>query len=119
MKAFKHVRSHFHVPGPGPLRTKNLTGVVHLNAISYHSFTESHLDPQSSEWREKALPKLIKLTPLLKNLDLINGKLVNLHDKCTVNDEFLLQSMRTFKPIATAFLMKQALSTMCLLNRGS
>ncbi|CAH1434788.1 unnamed protein product [Lactuca virosa] len=111
MKAFKHVRSHFHVPGPGPLRTKNLTGVVHLNAISYHSFTESHLDPQSSEWREKALPKLIKLTPLLKNLDLINGKLVNLHDKCTVNDEFLLQSMRTFKPIATAFLMKQALST--------
>ncbi|KAI3522729.1 hypothetical protein L1887_00747 [Cichorium endivia] len=104
MKALKHVRSHF-----------KSTGVVHLNAMLYHSFsTEPQSDPQSSEWRERALPKLIKLTPLLKHLDLINGRLVNLHNKRTVNDEFLLQSMHTFKSLATAFLeyqLQQELST--------
>ncbi|KAL4592305.1 hypothetical protein LXL04_005295 [Taraxacum kok-saghyz] len=102
MNPFKHVRSQFHLTTS--LRTKKLTSFIHLNPISYHSSTESHLNPQSSEWRERALPKLIKLTPLLNNLDLINGKLINIHDKSTVNDEFLLQSMHNFKSIATSFL---------------
>ncbi|KAL4592304.1 hypothetical protein LXL04_005294 [Taraxacum kok-saghyz] len=65
---------------------------------------QQHLNPQSSEWHERALSKLIKLTPLLNNPDLINGKLINIHDKSTVNDEFLLQSMHNFKSIATSFL---------------
>lgn len=113
MKAFRHVGNYFHVSNP--LTIKNLTGVVHLYAKSYHSLTEPQLDDHPSlEWCERAFPKLIKLTHLLNGFDLINGRLVNVHNKCVVTDEFLMQSMHTFKSIGTAFLWSPSMQqTLC------
>ncbi|KAJ9538183.1 hypothetical protein OSB04_030916 [Centaurea solstitialis] len=113
--AFKHLGEHFHVPNP--LRIKKSTGVVRLYAESYyHSLTEPQLDDHhmSFEWCETAFAKLIKLTHLLNGLDLINGRLVNVHNKCVVTDEFLMQSMHTFKSLGTAFLWSPSMQqTLC------
>lgn len=101
MKSFRHLQTQC------PLRIKNLTGFVRIYVISNHSLTEPLLDPDpvSSHWCERALPKLIKLRYLLKGLDLINGRLINVQDKCVVTDEFLIQSMHNFKSIGRVFLL--------------
>ncbi|KAI3822423.1 hypothetical protein L1987_10013 [Smallanthus sonchifolius] len=98
MKAFRQVHNHYQVPNP--LRVKKFTGAVHIDAMSNHSI--------SSEWCIRAFPKLIKLSHLLKGLDLINGRLVNVENKCVVDDEFLTLSMRAFKSTGTAFVMQNA-----------
>lgn len=104
MKVFRHIQNRFHVPST--LRINKLTRVIHIDSISYHSLTEQPTDPLSSEWIETAFPKLIKLAHLLKGLDLINGRLVNVENKLVVNDEFLIQNMHTFKSIGTTFVMQ-------------
>ncbi|KAI3687730.1 hypothetical protein L1987_81432 [Smallanthus sonchifolius] len=96
MKIFRQVNSHYQVPNP--LRVKKFTGSVHIDAISNHS--------TSSEWCIRTFPKLIKLSHLLKGLDLINERLVNVENKCVVDDEFLTLSMRAFKSTGTAFVMQ-------------
>ncbi|MFS8005386.1 hypothetical protein Hanom_Chr13g01236801 [Helianthus anomalus] len=104
MKAFKQV--HHHYPVPSPLRVINFTRVVHIDATSDHLLAEPLLNPISSEWCVRAFPKLIKLTHLLKGLDLISGRLVNVHNKCVVDDEFLMLSMRTFKSTGASFVIQ-------------
>lgn len=97
LNVFRHlVTSHF--------RTKKLSRFVHIDANINHPLSEPVSDGSSSEWCEIAYPKLIKLTHLLKGLDLISGRLVNVEEKCVVNDEFLVESMRKFKLTGAAFL---------------
>ncbi|XP_076891284.1 uncharacterized protein LOC143542617 [Bidens hawaiensis] len=95
MKAFRRLTNCYYAPSL--LRAKNFTGFVNTDAIS---------NPISSEWRERAFSKLIKLSHLLKGLDLINGRLVDVQDECVaVNNEFFMQSMHAFKSIGAAFVI--------------
>uniref|UniRef100_A0A5B7BNP6 Uncharacterized protein n=1 Tax=Davidia involucrata TaxID=16924 RepID=A0A5B7BNP6_DAVIN len=99
--AYKHVCSLLY--GPKHVKIKR-NGAMNLNVMLYHCSEEPHEEPLPYEWYEKAFPKLTKLTHLLKNVDLINGRLVNIHDYSTVSDGHLEHNMRTFKSLARAFL---------------
>nr|XP_009602289.1 uncharacterized protein LOC104097431 [Nicotiana tomentosiformis]XP_009602296.1 uncharacterized protein LOC104097431 [Nicotiana tomentosiformis]XP_018626727.1 uncharacterized protein LOC104097431 [Nicotiana tomentosiformis]XP_033512398.1 uncharacterized protein LOC104097431 [Nicotiana tomentosiformis]XP_033512405.1 uncharacterized protein LOC104097431 [Nicotiana tomentosiformis] len=69
----------------------------------YHGPEEFHEESLPSEWYEKAFSKLTKLSHLLKNVDLVDGKLVNVNDRVRVYDESLEQKMCTFKSLARTF----------------
>ncbi|CAN4076746.1 unnamed protein product [Withania somnifera] len=53
---------------------------------------------------QKAFSKLTKLRHLLKNVDLVDGKLVNVNDHLRVYDEILEQKMSSFKSLAWTFI---------------
>ncbi|KAH7841156.1 hypothetical protein Vadar_026373 [Vaccinium darrowii] len=88
---------------------------MQINVVLYHCSEESHEENLSSEWYEKTFPKLIELTHMLKNLDSIDGRLININDNSVVIDDSLQQSIHTFKSLARAFLgsptAQQALTT--------
>ncbi|KAL6964918.1 hypothetical protein U1Q18_035972 [Sarracenia purpurea var. burkii] len=78
---------------------------MHQRVVLYHCSEDSHEGPLPSDWYEKAFPKLMKLTHLLRNVDLIDGRLVNINDNSiVVDDDHLQQSMHTFKSLARTFL---------------
>ncbi|KAK9079480.1 hypothetical protein SSX86_001152 [Deinandra increscens subsp. villosa] len=102
MKPFRHVQIPYQVPNH--LMIKNIARAVHIDAISNHFRAEPPLNhPLSSEWCVRAFPKLFKLGHLVKGLDLINGRLVNVHNRRVIDDEFLKMSMRSFTLIGAAF----------------
>ncbi|GJR12018.1 hypothetical protein Tco_0794670 [Tanacetum coccineum] len=112
LNLFRNVENHFRVTSL--FRVKKLSRIVHIDAITNNALSEPVPDGLSAEWCEIAYPKLIKLTHLLKGLDLISGRLVNVEEKSVINDEFLVESMRTFKLTGAEFLnyrsMQQVLS---------
>ncbi|KAB2619123.1 hypothetical protein D8674_014992 [Pyrus ussuriensis x Pyrus communis] len=79
-------------------------GALHLNAMVYHLSEEFGEEPLPPEWYQKAFPKLTKLTQLLKNVDLIDGRLVNISDGSIIIDDRVEQRMLTFKSPATVFI---------------
>lgn len=95
------------------IRRRNMA--MQINVVLYHCSEESHEENLPSEWYEKTFPKLIELTHMLKNLDSIDGRLININDNSVVIDDSLQQSMHTFKSLARAFLgsptAQQALTT--------
>ncbi|XP_009803227.1 uncharacterized protein LOC107831447 [Nicotiana tabacum] len=70
----------------------------------YHCSEEVHEEALPSEWYEKAFTKLTKLSHLLKHVDFVDGKLVNVNDRARVYDESLEQKMFTFKLLARTFI---------------
>ncbi|CAL5440303.1 uncharacterized protein LOC114307406 [Camellia sinensis] len=108
--AYKLVQNLLYRPKHLP-RKQNMA--MHLRVVFYHCSEDSNEEPLLSEWNEKAFPKLMKLTHLLKNVDLIDGRLVNIDDNSIVVDDYLEQSMHTFKSLSRVFLgsptMQQAL----------
>lgn len=80
-----------------PNRTMNSSGCL------YHSL-KPHDENLPSKWYEKAFPMLTRLTQLLKDLDFIDGRLVNINDYSTVADEYLVRNMHTFKSLARTFI---------------
>lgn len=71
----------------------------------YHSLKEEpQVENLPSKWYEKEYPMLLKLTHLLKDFDLIDGKLVNINDNATVFDENLLSDMHTFKSLVRTYI---------------
>lgn len=87
--------------GHGSMRFRRL-----LSYSSCHCTEDSQDEEQlmSSEWYEKAFHKLSKLSHLLKDMDLIDGKLVNIRKKTRVFDKKLEEKMHTFKSIGRAFI---------------
>ncbi|KAK4349109.1 hypothetical protein RND71_031864 [Anisodus tanguticus] len=71
----------------------------------YHCSDEEVQDETfPCEWYEKAFSKLTKLSHLLKNVDLVDGKLVNVNDNSRVYDESLEQKVSSFKSLARTFI---------------
>lgn len=70
----------------------------------YHSLKEPQVDNLPSKWYEKEYPMLLKLTHLLKDLDLMDGKLVNINDNASVFDANLLSKMQEFKSIVRTYI---------------
>ncbi|PWA72597.1 hypothetical protein CTI12_AA269220 [Artemisia annua] len=114
LNIFKHVENHIRVRSH--FRTNKLSRFMHIDANINHALSGLVSDGSSSEWCEIAYPKLIKLTRLLKGLDLISGRLVNVEEKRVVNDEFLVESMRKFKLTGAAFLKYRSIQQ--VLSKG-
>ncbi|KAM1013680.1 hypothetical protein ACFX13_044361 [Malus domestica] len=79
-------------------------GALHVNVKLFHWSEESREDPLPPEWYQKAFPKLTKLTQLLKNVDLIDGRLVNVSDDSIIIDDRTENRMLTFKSLARVFI---------------
>ncbi|XP_038896889.1 uncharacterized protein LOC120085101 isoform X2 [Benincasa hispida] len=76
-------------------------GALQSNSMLYHCAEHSSADQEvlPSEWYENAFRKIKKLSCSLKNVDLIDGRLVNVNDDSTIIDELIEQRMRTFKSL--------------------
>lgn len=75
-----------------------------LSRCLYHSLREHQVENLPAKWYEKEYPMLLKLTHLLKDLDLMDGKLVNINDNASVFDENLLSKMQEFKSIVRTYI---------------
>ena len=84
--AFKHLQSLLSCTKY--LRSKQ-NKATHLRLVLYNSCSEdSHEEePLPFEWYEKPFHKVLKLTHLLKDVDLIDGRLVNISDNSVVVDD--------------------------------
>ncbi|CAH9076758.1 unnamed protein product [Cuscuta europaea] len=78
--------------------------VIRMNSISYHCLEEPKLESFSSDWYEKAFSKLSMLSHLLNNVDVINGRTVNVIDESIIEDDVLLENMHLFKSLARDFI---------------
>lgn len=97
---YNHLQRRFFIS-----RLKHLTdtrcGASQSNSMLYHSPEQSSVDQEvlPSEWYEKAFGKIKKLSCKLRNVDLMDGRVVNASDDSTIIDERIEQKMRTFKSL--------------------
>ncbi|XP_052210204.1 uncharacterized protein LOC127813322 [Diospyros lotus] len=78
--------------------------VINVRVVLYHCSVGGYEEPLHSELYETAFPKLTKLAHLLRNVDLIDGSFVNINDQSVAVDDYLQQSMHTFKSLGRIFL---------------
>ncbi|XP_057956957.1 uncharacterized protein LOC131150330 [Malania oleifera] len=94
--AYKHVQKLLYAP-------------LHLNhkpsgVWHYHYSKESHEEILPSDWYVKAFPKITRLSHQLKDVDLIDGRLVYIDDNSRIIDDQVKERMYAFKSLARAFL---------------
>ncbi|KAL5850325.1 hypothetical protein ACOSQ4_008338 [Xanthoceras sorbifolium] len=77
---------------------------LNLNVKLYHCSGESEEVFMPYEWYEKVFPKITRLSQLLKNVDLVDGRVVHVKDDSVIIDDRLEQRMRNFKSLVRAFL---------------
>ncbi|TXG62134.1 hypothetical protein EZV62_013497 [Acer yangbiense] len=101
--AYKHLQKF--LLGARYCKTKQ-NGALHLNlnVKLYHCSGESVEVLLPHEWYEKMFPKITRWSQLLKNVDLVDGRLVHVKDDSVIIDERLGQRMRNFKSLVRAFL---------------
>ncbi|KAL2928031.1 50S ribosomal protein L3 chloroplastic [Bienertia sinuspersici] len=97
----KLVQDIQHVYGPKYITWRN--SPLHLKAALQYCTEPWHEESLPLEWYNKVFPRLTKLTKVLKNLDLVDGNLVDINENSTVNDEHLLHKMHHFKALVRAF----------------
>ncbi|GAB4829411.1 hypothetical protein Ancab_019083 [Ancistrocladus abbreviatus] len=85
------------------VRTKQ-NGYQYLNSVLYHCTETSHEELLPLQWYEDVFPRLRKLSHFLKNVDLVDGKLVDVSDNSNIRDERMLCRMHNFKSLAKVFL---------------
>ncbi|KAI4355530.1 hypothetical protein L6164_004293 [Bauhinia variegata] len=79
-------------------------GVFYLNSVLYHCLEESHENVLPSEGYKNAFLKITELTQLLKNVDAINGRIVDISTNSTVIDDCIEHQMDTFKSLVRVFI---------------
>ncbi|KAK6273125.1 hypothetical protein POUND7_010208 [Theobroma cacao] len=65
---------------------------------------ESHGEVFPYEWYEKSFSKLTRLAHFLKDVDLVDGRLVNVNDDSIIIEDHIEHKMRTFKSLARIFI---------------
>lgn len=80
-------------------------GALYSNPMLYHCTDDSFAKQERLpfEWYDKAFQKIKKLSCSLKNVDLIDGRLVNVTDDSTIIDERIEQRMRALKSLVRVF----------------
>ncbi|XP_057986065.1 uncharacterized protein LOC131170611 [Hevea brasiliensis] len=96
-----HVRKFLHF---AKCFTSKRNCTVHLHLMLYHCSRESQDEVLPFEWYKKAFPTITKLTHQLKNVDLIDGKLVNINDDSIVIDDRIADKMHTLKSLVSMFI---------------
>lgn len=100
--ALRYIQNFVCSPNCVPRTSQN--GVLHLNAAFHQCSESSHEGNLPLNWYKEVFPRLTKSTNLLKNVDLVDGRLVNVEDNSIITDERLLRRMHRFKALARAFL---------------
>ncbi|XP_065850932.1 uncharacterized protein [Euphorbia lathyris] len=98
---YRHVHKFLH-GSKYLVRRKN--GVLCLHTTSYQNLRESEGETLGFQWYEKAFPHITKLTRQLQNVDLIDGKLVNMNDDSIIIDDRIAQKMLTLKSLVRVFI---------------
>lgn len=98
---YKHVQKFLH--GVEYFKLKR-NGVVPLNLTLYHCSRESHEEVLPFKWYREVLPKITKLTRQLQNVDLIDGRLVNIDDASVIVNDYIEQKMHTLKSLVRVFI---------------
>ncbi|KAG6525070.1 uncharacterized protein LOC122046556 [Zingiber officinale] len=79
--------------------------IVYLPCLAfYHQIVE--LDGEEllpAVWYRAAYAKIIKLSPVLKDLKQIDGKLINRNDNSVITDDYVISHNRLFNSIAKMF----------------
>ncbi|OMP14193.1 hypothetical protein COLO4_00195 [Corchorus olitorius] len=101
MRAFKVVQKV--LQGSKCSETKR-NGALHLNPVFYHCTGESHEEFLPYEWYEKAFPKLTRLAHILKDVDSVDGRLVNVNNDSILIDDRIEHKLHTFKSLARIFI---------------
>ncbi|KAK9168068.1 hypothetical protein Syun_000208 [Stephania yunnanensis] len=74
------------------------------NVLHYHG-CEEHVDElPSSEWYEEAFPRLTKMAELLKDVDMIDGKIINVKDGSAFMNDGVSRRIQMFKSLARTFI---------------
>ncbi|XP_021769035.1 uncharacterized protein LOC110733323 [Chenopodium quinoa] len=102
--ACKFVQDFFHVCSPKYVIRTGQSVPLYLNAALQYCSVPVSEESLPLGWYDDVFPRLIKLSKLLKNVDLVDGRLVDVNDNSTVRDERLLNRMLRFKALARAFL---------------
>ncbi|KAL3500868.1 hypothetical protein ACH5RR_039961 [Cinchona calisaya] len=105
--AYRHVERILFKSSSKFFRTKQNSRRMHLRLLSYNCSEVSHQEEEPllpAEWYEKAFQKLTKLAHLLKDVDLVGGRLVNVNEGTRVFDSKLEEKMLSFKSLARDFI---------------
>ncbi|KMT18371.1 hypothetical protein BVRB_2g025250 [Beta vulgaris subsp. vulgaris] len=102
--AYKYVQDFLHVCGPKYVIGTRQNAPLHLNAVLRYCSESLWEGNTPLGWYNEVFPKLTKLTNLLKNVDLVDGRLVDVTDNSIVRDERLLHRMHHFKALMRVFL---------------
>ncbi|PIA62324.1 hypothetical protein AQUCO_00200368v1 [Aquilegia coerulea] len=98
-------------------------GSLYLNAMFYHQLEESHEQLYSYQWQQAAFSKLTKMSDVLQNVDLIDGKLVKVDDGSAIIDECMVKKLYKFKSLCRTFLgspsIQQGLKERAVASVGS
>lgn len=96
--ACKHLQTLFFISRLKHLKNTRF-GALQSNSMLYHCAEQSSADQEvlPSEWYESASRKIKKLSCSLKNVDLIDGRLVNVNDDSTIIDERIEQKNAHFQ----------------------
>lgn len=78
--------------------------VLYLNTMLCHSWEESRHDVLPSKWYENAFPRISELSQTLKNVDSINGRLVDVSSNATIVDDRIEHEMGNFKSLVRGFI---------------
>ncbi|XWS27208.1 hypothetical protein CRYUN_Cryun26dG0095100 [Craigia yunnanensis] len=101
MRAFKVVQKVFQ--GSKYCGTER-NGALHLHPVLYQCTGESHEELLPYEWYEKSFPKLTRLAHFLKDVDFIDGRLLNVNDDSIIIDDRIEHKMNAFKSLARIFI---------------
>ncbi|XP_020597866.1 uncharacterized protein LOC110037537 [Phalaenopsis equestris] len=73
--------------------------------LAYH-FHNTELDDEVAlqEWNRAAYAKLVKLSYLLKNVEHIDGNLINVDDDSVIKDAYITNQMQSFNSLARALI---------------
>lgn len=87
------------------LRARN-NAMIAATRSNHHEAAEVEEEiPPPQEWREAAFSKMKKWSHQLKDLDLIGGRLVSIHDHSRIFNEKLERKMLTFKSIGRELIL--------------
>lgn len=75
-----------------------------MSAMLYHCSDVSHQEPIPCEWYDHAFPKIIKLSHSLRNVDWVDGRLVNASNDSIASDDQIEHRLQTFKSMARVFI---------------
>ncbi|GAB2223344.1 hypothetical protein Droror1_Dr00017485 [Drosera rotundifolia] len=79
-------------------------GIRFVSSVFYHSSESTYKEVLPSRWYEEVFPKLSKLSCVLRNVDLVDGRLIDVNENSIVRDEGMLRRMLNFKAIGRVFL---------------
>ncbi|CAO2825531.1 unnamed protein product [Amaranthus hypochondriacus] len=102
--AYKCVQDLLHVYSAKYVTRIRKNASLRLNAALHYSSESLSERRDLLGWHDEMLPKLVELTDLLSNVDLVDGRLVDINDNSIVRDDNLLQKMHHFKALGRAFI---------------